>query len=94
MPIARARGWRPAGPFTLGARGWIVNLGALAYGIGAIINILWPRTPGQAWYVNYAMLVTTAIVVALGTLYMVVARPYERGTTPAGDAHLLNKETG
>ncbi|NNM61351.1 MAG: amino acid permease [Steroidobacteraceae bacterium] len=92
--IARARGWRPAGPFTLGAKGWIVNLGALAYGIGAIINILWPRTPGQAWYVNYAMLVTTAIVVVLGTLYMVVARPYERGTTPAGDAHLLNKETG
>jgi hypothetical protein len=25
----------------------------------------------------------------LGALYMVAAKPYERGNAPAGDAHLL-----
>jgi amino acid transporter len=39
--FARTKGWRPAGPFTLGRWGWFVNLLALGYGVGAIINILW-----------------------------------------------------
>ena len=90
--FARTRGWRPAGPFRLGRKGWIVNVLALAYGVSAIANILWPRNPGQPWYANYAMIVTTSGVLALGLLYMICARPYERGTTPAGDAHLLSSE--
>ena len=59
--IARTRGWRPAGPFTLGGWGWLVNLVALAYGVGAIVNILWPRpaTPTDPWYAVYGMLATT-----------------------------------
>jgi amino acid transporter len=87
--LARSRGWTPAGPYRLGAWGWPVNLLALAYGVAAIVNILWPRSPNDPWFVNYAMLVTTAGVLALGGLYMVIARPYERGNAPAGDAHLL-----
>ncbi len=89
---ARIKGWRPAGPFTLRNRGWLVNVLALAYGIGAIVNILWPRSPSDPWYSNYAMIVTTAGVLALGSFYMIVAKPYERGTAPAGDAHLLTPE--
>ena len=87
--IARAKGWRPAGPFTLGSRGLLVNGLALAYGVGAIVNILWPRSPNDPWYVNYAMLVTTIGVLVLGGFYMVVAKPYEHGHAPAGDAHNL-----
>jgi amino acid transporter len=89
--IARVKGWRPAGPFTLGGRGWLVNVLALAYGIGAIVNILWPRpqTPDEAWFVSYGMLLTTIGVVVIGALYMVTAKPYEHGNAPAGDAHLL-----
>jgi len=87
--IARAKGWRPAGRFTLGTRGWLVNGLALAYGVGAIVNILWPRSPNDPWYVNYAMLVTTIGVLVLGGFYMVIAKPYERGAAPAGDAHNL-----
>ena len=64
--IARAKGWRPSGPFTLGGWGWLVNLLALAYGVGAIVNILWPRSPNDPWYVNYGMLVTTVGVIVLG----------------------------
>jgi amino acid transporter len=87
--IARARGWRPGGPYTLGEWGWMVNVAALIYGVGAIINILWPRNPSEPWYVNYGMLVTTLGIVVLGGAYMIIAKPYERGTAPAGDAHLL-----
>jgi amino acid transporter len=88
--VARKQGWRPAGPFRLGSWGYLVNLLALAYGVGAIVNILWPRSPGDPWYVNYGMLVTTIGVIVLGSFYMLAARPYERGNAPAGDAHLMN----
>jgi amino acid transporter len=87
--IARARGWRPAGPYTLGGWGLLVNVLGLGYGVAAIVNILWPRSPNDPWYVNYAMLVTTLGVVVLGAIYMLLAKPYERGNAPAGDAHLL-----
>jgi amino acid transporter len=87
--IARTKGWRPLGPFTLGAWGWCVNVLALAYGVGAIINILWPRSPGDPWYSDYSMLVTTVGIVVLGAFYMVAAKPYEHGNAPAGDAHRL-----
>ena len=91
--VARFKGWRPSGPFTLGNRGWLVNVLALCYGLGAIVNILWPRSPQDPWYINYAMLVTTAGIVGLGSIYMILARPYAHGASPAGDAHLLNVET-
>jgi amino acid transporter len=88
--IARARGWRPTGPFTLGGWGVLVNVIGLAYGVGAIVNILWPRSaPGDPWYVAWGMLVTTVGILVVGALYMVLGRPYERGNAPAGDAHLL-----
>ena len=85
--IARAKGWMPEGPFTLGAWGWLVNSLALAYGVSAIVNMLWPRSPNDPWYSNYAMLVTTIGIVVLGAFYMVAAKPYEHGNAPAGDAH-------
>jgi amino acid transporter len=87
--IARSKGWRPAGPFTLKGWGLTVNVLALAYGLGAIVNILWPRSPGDPWYVNYGMLATTVGVVLIGGLYMMTAKPYERGNAPAGDAHRI-----
>jgi amino acid transporter len=89
--IARLMGWRPSGPFTLGGWGVLVNCAALAYGVLAIVNILWPRpqSPDDPWYAVYGMLATTVGVVVLGGIYMVLARPYERGNAPAGDAHRL-----
>jgi amino acid transporter len=92
--IARAMGWKPAGSFTLGRWGWCVNIIALAYGVGAIVNILWPRSPDDPWYIDYSMAVTTVGVVVLGAIYMVAARPYERGLAPAGDAHRMPARAG
>jgi amino acid transporter len=89
--IARMKGWRPAGPFSLGVWGVPINLLALAYGVGAIVNILWPRPQSAAdpWYAVYGMAATTAGVVLIGAAYMALAKPYAHGNAPAGDAHLL-----
>jgi amino acid transporter len=87
--IARARGWRPSGPFRLNAWAWPVNIAALGYGIAAIVDMFWPRTPSEPWYLNYGMIFTSAIVIASGITYMVIASPHQRGDAPAGDARLL-----
>ncbi|MEK7743320.1 MAG: amino acid permease, partial [Elusimicrobiota bacterium] len=76
---ARARGWKPAGAFRLGTWGWPVNAAAFLYGTGAVLNMLWPRSPSDPWYVNYAMLVTTAAVVLSGLAYLALGKPHERG---------------
>jgi amino acid transporter len=89
--FARATGWKPSGPFTLGRWGWPVNIIALLYGVSAIIDMIWPRSPQDPWYSNYGMIVTAAAVIALGAIYMLAAKPYERGDAPAGDAHLLGR---
>ncbi|MOA40633.1 hypothetical protein D3C78_1625280 [compost metagenome] len=35
---------------------------------------------------NYSMILTTAVVLGAGLLYMLLAKPYDRGNAPAGDA--------
>ena len=87
--FARAAGWKPSGPFTLGRWGWPINIIALVYGISAIIDMIWPRSPHDPWYSNYGMIVTAVAVIVLGAIYMLAAKPYDRGDAPAGDAHLL-----
>ena len=84
--LARTRGWKPGGAFSLGAWGLPVNIIALAYGVGAIINLCWPRTPGAAWYDNYIVIVSALAVAAVGVIYMILLRPHEKGDSPAGDA--------
>jgi amino acid transporter len=60
---ARLKGWVPAGAFRLGAWGTTVNVLALIYGVAAIINIGWPRTPDQPWYLDYGTIVSTLVVI-------------------------------
>jgi amino acid transporter len=88
---ARLRGWKPAGQFKLGRWGMPLNVVALVYGLGAILDMLWPRTPTASWYVNYAMGTTWLGIVCLGGLYMLLARPYNAGSAPAGDAWKLSE---
>jgi hypothetical protein len=63
-----------------------VNIIALAYGVGAIVNLSWPRTPGAKWYDNYIVIVSALVVAAIGVIYMILLRPHEKGDAPAGDA--------
>jgi hypothetical protein len=88
---ARFKGWRPGGPFTLRGWGLIVNVLALIYGLAAIANMAWPRTPDAPWYGNYAMVLVGGAMILLGAIYMLVAKPYERGNAPAGDAALIGR---
>ncbi|RSN58339.1 amino acid permease [Streptomyces sp. WAC 04229] len=83
---ARLKGWRPGGEFRLGRWGLLVNVGALAYGLFAIINISWPRTPDVPWYDNWIVLLSGGIVLAVGLLYMFTTHHYGRGDAPAGVA--------
>jgi amino acid transporter len=91
--IARARGWRPAGPFRLNSWAWPVNVAAFGYGVAAIVDMFWPRTPTEPWYLNYGMIFTSAIVIASGIAYMLIASPHKRDDAPAGDARLLTSRT-
>jgi amino acid transporter len=84
--VARLRGWRPAGKWTLGGFGMIVNVAALVYGVAAAINLAWPRTPGVPWYQNYSVLLGTVVVLGVGLIYLLAARPADHLDVPAGDA--------
>jgi amino acid transporter len=86
---ARFRGWRPTGSFQLGPWARLVNVAALIYGLGALADIFWPQTPAAPWYVNYAIGLTTLIVIGSGAAYMILGCPYDRGDAPAGDAPTL-----
>ena len=88
--IARAKGWQPSGSFRLGIWAWPVNLAALTYGVLAIINMAWPRTPQDPWYSNYGMTVVWVAVFAIGLFYAALFRPYDHGDAPEGDAHLAH----
>jgi amino acid transporter len=88
---ARMKGWLPSGKFRLGGWAYPVNVIALIYGIGAIADMAWPRTPNQSWYINWSMSVTWLGIIVIGALYMLIARPYDHGTAPAGDAWKLGR---
>jgi amino acid transporter len=84
--IARLRGWRPAGTWTLGRWGLPVNVAALLYGISAAVNLAWPRTPDVPWYDNYIVLLGAGVVIGAGLLFMTVAKPYRHSSDPEADA--------
>ncbi|WML41493.1 amino acid permease [Neobacillus sp. OS1-2] len=83
---ARLKGWNPSGKYHLGKWGLPVNIGALIYGILAMINMCWPRTPDAPWYDNYIVLVSGVVVVGIGLLYMAIHRSYGHSNMPYNDA--------
>jgi amino acid transporter len=91
---ARVKGWVPTGKYQLGRWAMPVNIGALGYGVAAIINICWPRTPDVPWYDNYVVLLLSVIVTGLGVTYMVLARSHTKGSAPYGDAIPANRPVG
>ncbi|MFI6358997.1 APC family permease [Streptomyces sp. NPDC050743] len=83
---ARLKGWQPSGKYRLGKWGLPVNIAALAYGVLAIVNMCWPRTPDVPWYDNYIVPLSAVVVVGAGLLYMAVHRSYGRSEAPYDDA--------
>lgn len=83
---ARLKGWVPSGKYTLGKWGLPVNIAALSYGVIAMINMAWPRTPDAAWYDNWIVPLSAVIVVGVGLIYMAVHPTYGRSEAPYDDA--------
>ncbi|HEX5919386.1 MAG TPA: amino acid permease [Nocardioides sp.] len=83
---ARTKGWRPTGPFSLGRWGLVVNVVALAYGVAAMVNMAWPRTPDAPWYDNWLVALSAAVGVGAGAIYLFFGRPHLRSDATAGDA--------
>lgn len=76
--VARLRGWKPRGSFTLGVWGVPVTIGGALYLLLMLLNIVWPSSlsSGRAIF-NYGWvtLLVMAIIVAVGAIYEAFARP-------------------
>ncbi len=83
---ARLKGWVPSGKYTLGKWGVPVNIAALVYGVIAMINMAWPRTPDAPWYDNWIVALSAVVVIGIGLLYMTVHPLHDRSTAPYSDA--------
>jgi amino acid transporter len=76
--VARFRGWKPSGAFTLGKWGVPVSIAGAAYLLLMLVNIVWPSSlsSGRAIF-NYGWitLLVMAIIIGLGAAYEAFARP-------------------
>jgi amino acid transporter len=83
--IARSRGWKATGPFSLGANGMWVNLAALAYGVAAIVilSIKTPHAAGAGFFDRWLVPISALIVAVVGLAYLFVFNPK---ATVRGDA--------
>jgi amino acid transporter len=81
--VARGRGWKPNGVFTLGKWGPAVTVGAALYLLLMLLNIVWPSalSSGRAVF-NYGWitLLVMALIVGIGAVYEAVAQPCRRTT--------------
>jgi amino acid transporter len=74
---ARQRGWRPAGAFTLGRYGPVVNVAALVYGVAAIVilSIKTPHAAGAGFFDRWLVPISAVIVAAIGLAYLFIVKP-------------------
>ncbi len=86
----RFKGWKPAGPFSLGGVGILVNVLALAYGVFAIVLLAIPGKSG-VFLDDWIALIGLGIVVGTGLLYLLIARPDRKSSAPEGDAIAVAK---
>lgn len=85
--IARAKGWQPAGSFRLGRWGWPVSILAAAYLAVMLIDIVWPSglsSPrGSLFNFDWITLMVMVVLLVIGAVYFLAARPYRRLAQPA-----------
>jgi len=67
LAIARIRRtWKPEEPLFMGALGRHIAWVALVWLVLEITNVLWPRESAELWLVNFAPLIGSVLVAALG----------------------------
>lgn len=72
--VARVRGWKPSGTFSLGKWAMPVNLLGIAYGVAMIVHLMQPIAPGTPFYVDYEVPLATLGILVLGAITYVWAR--------------------
>jgi len=82
----RLKGWRPAGPWSLGGAGLLVNIAALIYGVAAMVLLALPGDASLPFVDRWIVLIGLTVVLAVGGVYMLVARPYGNSDAPEDDA--------
>lgn len=92
MLIARVRGrWQPAGGgrFTLGRWGLPVNVLAVLWGAGMIVNLAWPRAavynaaPPHHWYLRWGAVLFVGAVIVGGFAYYWCIQRHRTGVLAA-----------
>jgi amino acid transporter len=78
--IARARGWRPEGPFQLGKRGWAVTIIAAGYLGVMLLNVVAPTgldSPrGALFNLDWVTLTVMVVMALVGLVAFLVVRPW------------------
>jgi amino acid transporter len=74
--VARARGWRPSGPFNLRFWGWPVNVVAFVYGVAAIVILSIKSPPfGTNFFDKWFVPISLGIVGVVGLAYLAIVNP-------------------
>lgn len=81
----RLKGWKPAGEWSLGAWGKVVNVAALLYGLGGIYLLALPADSAN-FIDRWTVLIGLVIVLVSGLVYMSVTRPFGKSNAPENDA--------
>jgi amino acid transporter len=88
--IARTRGWTPSGHFTLGRKGLLINIIALAYLGIMFINLVIPTgltSPrGALFNEDWITLLVMGVIALLGVIVYLLAKPSKNVAS-----HLLQK---
>jgi amino acid transporter len=92
--ILQLRGSHVAGPFSLGKASMAVTLVASVWTAFELINVWWPRTPDQPWYLNYGVLLVTVILAVLGIITYMLAPRHEVSGPSAKTESALAGGTG
>jgi amino acid transporter len=81
----RLKGWKPAGEWSVGGWGMLVNILALVYGLCGIWLLAQPAE-SASFIDRWTVLVGLSVVVISGLVYMALARPFGRSNAPENDA--------
>lgn len=81
----RLKGWRPAGQFALGKAGMVITIGALTYGVFAMVLLAMPTGDGP-FYDRWIALIGFAVIAGVGLVYLFTRNPDRNKTGPEGDA--------
>jgi amino acid transporter len=65
--------WRPS-EFSLGRWGMLVAVAASVWTLFEYVNIAWPRAEGVPWYQDWAVVLMSGIVLALGVIVYLTIR--------------------